>query len=173
MRTIRLGDKKVSLARIALLGKARIEKNFQKKLESMQLAVLNGEVSLGKEAQKAQKELDAIKKIRLSLKSFQQMPISNFTALKALYDLSLKSITLESLASEYAIQAAEFKAKALEPLSDEQSTVVDRFYGIKARKDWGIISQVAAILDLNAGVIAKDVVAQTTAQEKELQLQGE
>lgn len=158
-----IGKEDKSLGAISMVGAARKEKNFQIKLDRMQVAVATGDVQISRATMLADKEMANLRKTHSTLEGMKLKSVADFSALKAIYDESLKGITAEGLASEYAVKANAEKLKAFGTVNPAQIAVIDRYYAIKARKEWNVIAQVKRILDFASGKVPQTAVV--TAHE--------
>jgi hypothetical protein len=158
----------LGLTNVQIVGKARQENILQKKLNAMQLSVARGEVALNKQAEAAKKELDQIEKVKNNLFKIGQKPVANYGTLAAMWTNRLSHITKESLEKEAAEDAKKFVSRAFNPkaFTEEQLTIITRYFAIKAAKSWGVISQVGAILEREYGAAAVALVKQSAQVEE-------
>lgn len=145
-----------------VVSAARTEKNFQIKLDSMQLAVARGEVTLSKEAESAKKELDRIKKVEADLKERGLAPISEYSMLQALYKGRISQIQKKDLDAIAVDKALKFMNRSFDPskVTDKQKEVISAYFAIQAKKEWAIIDRVKSVLAWRYGQEKKK-----TAQE--------
>lgn len=144
MKTVVLGQK--GGASLALIKTARTEKNLQKWLDSAQLAIRNGEVSLSKAVEQAKKELATISENRAKLRQFGIQSVADYKPLRTLYEGSLKVLTLESLVADYAIKAKAKTAQLIDA-TDGQKEVIAKYFELKAQQEYQIVSQVRNVLE--------------------------
>jgi hypothetical protein len=145
-------SKKV-LGAINMVGAGRKEKGLQLRLERMQTEVALGQVQLDKAVVAGEKELERIQKTTTAMRKLKLTPVSDFSALQAIYDKSLKSMTEEVLAKDYADQATKLKKQFLNELNHDQVAVVDAWYAIKAKKELMTIKSIENVLVVKSAQI--------------------
>lgn len=136
------------LSSLQVVGKAKKEMGLQNQLNRMQISISKGEWKPTPEAELAQKEIDRFNKQQAELRSQKLHSIADYSGLKALYESKLIGITKDSLADEMAARARKFAERSLNPLNKIQADVVARYYAIQAGKNWQVIAQVKALLDI-------------------------
>lgn len=138
------------LTNVKVIGAARKEKNFQIKLDAMLIALANNDIALTKSVSAADAELKRIKKIQREIQTKHLNPVSNYATLKQLYDERLSKITKENLHEDKKEDAKAFINRAFDAakVTEDQKTIVSRYYAAQAEKEWGVITQVKAVLDV-------------------------
>lgn len=146
--------KKVADTTTKVISLGRAEKNLQKELERMQLAIAKGDIGLDKLAAAGQKELDAVNKIRTELGKRNIASVADYTELRKFQKAYLSGVTYENLEAVYKMKALEKQAKFMGKTTEKQNEVINNYFGLVAAKSWFVIKSINDILALEAPVKA-------------------
>lgn len=145
-KTVVLGEGKQKATNTIAVGKARKEKNAQKRLDAMQVANSKGDVALADSVERAAKEMEFLKKNRHFLATNQIKPVSDYTELGRMYKDNLRLLTEEVLVTESEIKTKRFLESLAGGYTAEQEAVVALYFGRQAKVTFQIVDAVKNIL---------------------------
>lgn len=145
-------------------GKLRLanrEKQFQQKIEKMQLALVQRDIRYKKQVARGLRELANARKMEELLADKKIKPLSDYSHLKEIYEEDLRPITAEDLKKEAENKTALFltSANKVTPL---QEKVVRELYKLEAETNQLAIEQVRDFL------IIKGEIKETPSDKKRL-----
>ena len=131
------------------ITRAKSEKSYQGGIERMQIALLEGKVGATAIVERAEKELEVLKKnAAFFLHARKEEIASEYTTLQTIYKEDLQPLTLEVLQAKAQESALRFISRAQGNVSEKQEAIVSEYYAKKAEMDFAIRSTVENILGL-------------------------